>query len=135
MKNIFQESKSWDPFRDRQRERPRFFCTGCGQEQYEYDRWDQGLCALCRRREKQREEDAMTLQEMSVDYWTQARTNHGRIQELRERCGQTGSPLDQEELRSRIRALNVLLRESRELADHLEHYYERGYCRNGKYTI
>lgn len=77
----------------------------------------------------------MTLQEMSVDYWTQARIIRGRIQELRERCRQTGSPLEQEGLRSRIRALNVLLRESRELADHLERYYERGYCRNGKYTI
>lgn len=77
----------------------------------------------------------MTLQEMSVDYQAQAQAIRGRIRELWERCGQTGSPLDQEELRSRIRALNVLLRESRELADHLEHYYERGYCRNGKYTI
>lgn len=77
----------------------------------------------------------MTLQEMAVDYQAQAQTIRGRIRELRELGKQTESPLEQAELNSRIRALNVLLRESRELADHLEHYYERGYCRNGKYTI
>lgn len=135
MKNFFQESKVWDPFRDRQREAPRFFCAGCGQEQYEYDRWDRGLCALCRRRERKREEDAMTLQEMSVDYRAQAQTIRGRIQELRELEKRTESPQEQAELNSRIRALSVLWRENRELAEHLEHYYERGYRRNGKYTI
>lgn len=77
----------------------------------------------------------MTLQEMSVDYRVQAQTIHGRIQELRELEKRTESPLVQAELNRRIRALSVLWRESRELAEHLERYYERGYCRNGKYTI
>lgn len=77
----------------------------------------------------------MTLQEMSVDYRAQAQTIHRRIQELRELEKKTESPLEQAELTSRVRALSVLWRENRELAEHLEHYYERGYRRNGKYTI
>ncbi|MDO4517061.1 MAG: hypothetical protein Q4C76_08055 [Bacillota bacterium] len=77
----------------------------------------------------------MTLQEMSVDYRAQAQAIGGRIRDLRELEKQTDSPLEQEALHSRIRALSVLWRENRELAEHLAHYYERGYRRNEKYTL
>lgn len=77
----------------------------------------------------------MTLQEMSVDYRSQAQALGGRIRDLRELEKQATSPLEQEELNSRIRVLSVLWRENRELAEHLAHYYERGYPRNEKYTL
>ena len=35
----------------------------------------------------------------------------------------------------RIRLLRAMGREARELAVLCERYYERGYCRNGKYTL
>ncbi len=77
----------------------------------------------------------MTLQEMSVDYWRQAKRLNRRIQALRQQEKRTEEPLEKAELHGRVRALTVLWRESQELAEHLEHYYERGYRRNGKYTI
>ena len=38
-------------------------------------------------------------------------------------------------LEGRIRLLRAMGREARELAVLCERYYERGYCRNGKYTL
>ena len=38
-------------------------------------------------------------------------------------------------LEGRIRLLRAMCREARELAVLCERYYERGYCRNGKYTL
>lgn len=73
------------PFRDRQQETPRFFCAQCGQEQYTYDPPAvAGLCPQCRRRNRQREENAMTLQEMSVEYRAQAQVLQGRIEALKQ---------------------------------------------------
>ena len=38
-------------------------------------------------------------------------------------------------MESRIRMLTDMWREARDLAVLCERYYERGYCRNGKYTL
>ena len=124
------------PFRDRQQETPRFFCAQCGQEQYTYDPPAvAGLCPQCRRRNRQREENAMTLQEMSVEYRAQARVLQGRIEALK----QTQDTLDhgaaRDQMALRIQTLQTIWRETRDLAVLLEHYYERGYRRNARYTL
>ena len=61
------------PFRDKQRDFPWAICPVCGQEQYQEDLpLEEGRCLACRRRARKREEDAMTLREMSVEYRAQA---------------------------------------------------------------
>ena len=66
------------PFRDKQQDAPREECPGCGQEQYWYDPpAREGLCPACRRRVREREENAMTLQEMSKEYRAQAQVLRG----------------------------------------------------------
>lgn len=77
----------------------------------------------------------MTLYEMSFTYGEDALRFRMRITELRRKvqCAPTQEKAD--ELRRRIADLQVLLRQSRELAELTRHYYERGYHRNEKYTI
>ena len=124
------------PLRDRQQDLPRSVCPGCGREQYTDDPPDwQGLCPACRRRASDREENAMTLAEMSVQYRQQARVLRGRIEELRRAKAQAKEIWKREELSSRILQLEALWRETRALAVLLEHYYDRGYRRNGHYTL
>lgn len=124
------------PLRDRQGDRPCFFCARCGQEQYDYDppAWE-GLCAPCRRRQERREEDAMTLQEMSAEYRANARTILNRIHQLQAARRLTESPAEREILTRRLEALGKLWREARDLASHMEHYYERGFRRDARYTL
>lgn len=124
------------PLRDRQQDLPRAICPGCGREQYTDDppAW-QGLCPACRRRVRDREENAMTLAEMSVQYRQQARVLRGRIEELRQTRARTKEIWKREELSGRILQLESLWRETRALAVLLEHYYDRGYRRNGHYTL
>ncbi len=124
------------PFRDKQRDGPRFVCLNCGQEQYTYDPLPEaGLCLSCRQRARKREEDAMTLQEMSVEYRAQAQVLRGRIKELQEARRGAQDPAEQEKLQVRIWALDPLWREARDQAVLLERYYERGYRRNARYTL
>ena len=76
----------------------------------------------------------MTLLELSRDYRASAAALRGRIRELEE----TYPGLTREEcirLEERIRILYAMWRESRDIAVLCEHYYERGYRRNGRYTI
>ena len=84
------------PYRDKQGERPRFFCLRCGQEQYSYDPPGVGgICRRCRRQERKREENAMTLQEMSTTYRAQAqrlRERDGRRRAKRNGSGSTAGP-------------------------------------------
>ncbi|MDD6023692.1 MAG: hypothetical protein PUC06_05560 [Oscillospiraceae bacterium] len=76
----------------------------------------------------------MTLLEMSGEYWAEAEALRVRIAELRR---ETKSCPESRKFRleRRIAELTAIQRETRELAALLEHYYERGYCRNGKYTL
>ena len=76
----------------------------------------------------------VTLLEISREYREEADALRVRISQLRREL--TRCP-DQEKfyLQQRIANLTSLQRETRELAQLLEHYYERGYCRNGKYTL
>ena len=91
------------PFRDKQRDFPWAICPVCGQEQYQEDLpLEEGRCLACRRRARKREEDAMTLREMSVEYRAQAQALRGRMQELEKAWKQTKDPAERANLEGRI---------------------------------
>lgn len=124
------------PFGDRQQTPPAGFCPGCGGEVYPGEPWDAaGLCPCCAARESTREENAMTLREMGGAYRDQAEILHRRIRELETARAQCGEREEKERLSGRIELLRVIWRETRDLAVLLERYYERGYRRNGRYTL
>lgn len=77
----------------------------------------------------------MTLLELSVDYRSQAERLRARIRALNAACKTEKNSLERERLQWRIRTLSELFREARDLAILTERYYERGYRRNGKYTL
>ncbi len=77
----------------------------------------------------------MTLTQLSLLYRDSAAAIAQRIKQLQ---GQLLEEMDEEEqfhLRQRIRELQPLLRQTRELADLTAHYYERSRARNGKYIL
>lgn len=76
----------------------------------------------------------MTLLELSVDYRDHAAALKGRIQELRGGYAQLARE-EQIRMDNRLRVLTTMWREARDLAVLCEHYYDRGYRRNGKYTL
>lgn len=77
----------------------------------------------------------MTLKEMGGEYRAQALVLQARIRELREACRQAETEGEKEKLRQHIWALAIIWQETREQAALLERYYERGYRRNGRYTL
>lgn len=77
----------------------------------------------------------MTLKEMGGEYRAQALVLQARIRELREACRQAETEGEKEKLRQRIWTLAIIWQETREQAVLLERYYERGYRRNGRYTL
>ena len=77
----------------------------------------------------------MTMQEMAVEYRAQARALRERIKELEAALALAQGPGEEDRLRRRIWELTPLWREARDQAVLLERYYERGYRRNGKYTL
>ena len=76
----------------------------------------------------------MTLQEMALEYRLQEQRLRKRILELRSLL-KTCPPSQQFRLERRIIELTALRRETREVATVLEHYYERGFYKNGKYAL
>ena len=114
-----------DPLRDVQRVPPRDWCPRCRSELYSGER---GLCPAClaeleRGRTQQEEE-----------YRASAAALRERVLLLEHRLrGADGD--GRRLLEGRIRLLRAMGREARELAVLCERYYERGYCRNGKYTL
>lgn len=77
----------------------------------------------------------MTLYELSASYRNSAAVIRLRILELQAEEKLQGDADTVRILHARISALEPLVREMRELAALTEHYYERGYYRNGKYRI
>ena len=77
----------------------------------------------------------MTLREMSKDYRAAAVPLRQRLAQLRRALKQTDDPEAVWCLKRRIAVLTPMLTEMNELADLTEHYYERGYYRNEKYTL
>ena len=76
----------------------------------------------------------MTLMELSVQYRASAEALRERAMALESRRrsepGQEDRLLD-----GRIQQLRAMWREARDLAVLCEHYYERGYRRNARYTL
>lgn len=77
----------------------------------------------------------MKLKDMSYMYATDACIFRERITALREQAKSAETDEEVRRLKHRIEELQVLLRQSRELADLTQHYYERSYYRNAKYTL
>ena len=76
----------------------------------------------------------MTLYQMSFLYREDTLRFRMRITVLRERA-RTADSEEKLRLTRRILELEQLLRQSRELAELTQHYYERGYHRSEKYTL
>ena len=124
------------PYRDPQRSELRGACPGCGGPLYAGEPADPGaVCPRCARRNREIEEDAMTLQEMGAAYRDQARVLHRRIRELEQLRARTEESEERIRLTGRIDLLQSIWRETRELSVLLERYYERGYRRNERYTL
>ena len=77
----------------------------------------------------------MLLSEMSLEYKKSQLAFHARIKELQAAAKAETDPRKAAVLQSRIRDLEPLRREARELAELTARYYERGYYRNEKYTL
>ena len=77
----------------------------------------------------------MTLLEMSVEYRAQAQVLRRRISELELRRANEPDATERLVLEDRIRILETMWREARDLAVVTERYYDRGYWRNVKYAI
>ena len=77
----------------------------------------------------------MTLLELSKQYRIQADTLQLRILELQLLWSRTRNDRLRCALADRIRILSAMRREARELCALCEHYYERGYRRNERYTL
>ena len=77
----------------------------------------------------------MTLQEMGAAYRDQAQVLRRRIGELEEARLRAEERAEKDRLTWRIDLLRSIWRETRDLAVLLERYYERGYRRNGQYTL
>lgn len=76
----------------------------------------------------------MTLLEIAEEYRIQEERFRLRIVELR-KLEKACTQQQRISLRKRINELTALRREMRELAVLLEHYYERGYNKRGKYSL
>ena len=77
----------------------------------------------------------MTLRELSPAYREAARLLSLRISQLREKLKETEDPEEKWHLRRRIIELKPILTQMQELADLTEHYYDKGYWRDEKYTV
>ena len=77
----------------------------------------------------------MTLKEMSQCYRDAAEPLRARLKQLRQLLAQEEDPEQVWRLKRRIAELTPMLTQMNELAELTEHYYERGYYRNEKYTL
>ena len=77
----------------------------------------------------------MTLEELSRCYEEAAVPLRARLRELRYLLAETTDPEEAWHIKRRIAELTPMLTQVNELAELTEHYYERGYHRNEKYTL
>ena len=78
---------------------------------------------------------AMTLRELSAGYRETGDRLRLRLRELRKKLKQAGDPEERWHIQREIAELTPVLTQMNELAELTEHYYERGYWRNEKYTL
>lgn len=77
----------------------------------------------------------MTLLELSAEYRAHAKALETRIALLQAQTEQIWDERERLLMMERIKMLSTMLREARELAVLTEHYYDRRYRRNVRYTI
>lgn len=77
----------------------------------------------------------MTLKELSPAYREAAQLLSFRIAQLRRQVREAQDPEEKWHLRRRIIELKPILTQMNELADLTEHYYDKGYWRDEKYTL
>ena len=77
----------------------------------------------------------MSLTELSQSYEYSASLLRKRLRELRLAIAETEDPEEIFHLKRRIGELTPMLTQMNELAELTARYYERGYWRNGKYTM
>ncbi len=77
----------------------------------------------------------MTLYELSACYKEAAEPLRQRLRQLRQMLAQEEDPEAAWQLRRRIAELTPILTQMNELAELTEHYYDKGYYRNEKYTL
>ena len=77
----------------------------------------------------------MTLKEIAKGYRESAVPLRLRLHNLRQELKYAQDPEERWQLKRRIAELTPLLTQVNELAELCEHYYERGYYRNEKYTL
>ena len=77
----------------------------------------------------------MTLRELSPAYREAAALLELRIKELRQQASRTDDPVEKWHLRRRVLELKPMLIQMHELAELTEHYYDRGFWRDEKYTV
>ena len=76
----------------------------------------------------------MTLEELSQTYREAAKPLRERLKQLRLELVTQTNPQIAFYIRRRIDQMTPILTQLNELAELTEHYYERGYWRNEKYT-
>ena len=76
----------------------------------------------------------MTLEELSETYREAAKPLRERLKQLRMELVTETNPQIALSLKTRIAQMTPILTQLNELAELTEHYYERGYWRNEKYT-
>ena len=77
----------------------------------------------------------MTLKELAPAYREAGELLTRRIRELRLAVAETEDPVEKWNLRRRIIELKPMLAQVRELAELTEHYYDKGFWRDEKYTV
>ena len=77
----------------------------------------------------------MTLQQLSDQYQQEAQALHSRITKLRLEQARCGDRESAEHLQRRIRDLEPLHRQTRQLAELTARYYDRGYRKNAYYSL
>ncbi len=77
----------------------------------------------------------MTLAQLSGEYEASAALLWARIRELRQAIRLETDPEARFRLRRRVAELSPMLTQMNQLAELTARYYERGYCRNEKYTL
>ena len=77
----------------------------------------------------------MTMQEISAEYRTSAALLSARLKQLRQKMKEAHDAETIWQLKRRIAELTPILTQMNELAELTEHYYDKGYWRDEKYTV
>lgn len=110
---------------DPQAQAPAGYCERCGGELYAPSL----ICSRCQRRE------FLPLKELSRSYRAAAQPLRKRLSQLRFALEEAEDPEQIWHIKRRIAELTPMLTQMNELAELTEHYYDRGYWRNEKYTL